>query len=130
MPFVLVFGIPKGTSQKTLWQIRREMVTTLADRIPGVKPSWVNTRFPADLIDDPEMPEDGGKTVFIQLNTAMFAKLDAAEANELAPRVTRALCNIVHRALNARFEVECMVMGANPAWINVVPADIPVPTPD
>ena len=130
MPFPLVFCMPEGTSQATFRQIRTEMVATLSAMIPKVKPGWVVPRFLADMADAPVTPDEGGSTILIQLDTAMFTKLDEAEANELAPRVTRALCNIAHRALNARFEVECMVMGANPAWISVVPADVPVPVPD
>lgn len=123
MPFVIVFGMPKGTPQGTLQMIRREMVQTLSSMIPAVKPHWVNPRFPADLVDDPVAPEDGGQTVFIQLNTAMFAK--AENPDELAPQVTRALCEIVHRALKGTREVECMVMAANPAWISVLEAVVP-----
>lgn len=129
MPFPLVFGMPEGTSQATFRQIRTEMVALLSAMIPKVKQSWVVPRFPADMADEPASPDEGGSTILIQLNTALFTKLNEAEANKLVPRVTHDLCSIVHRALDARFEVECMVMGANPDWIYFIPADVPVPVP-
>jgi len=103
------------------------MARTASELMPGVPLDWVDTYFPVDRLLRPVRNTVGARTVFIQLNTLMFARMhndpeQTANVDELAPKVTRALAQIVSTAIDGVLEVECFVPGGKPEWISLVPA--------
>ena len=120
MPFVTVKRLPEDASTNQLLQLRRDIVETV-HREMGVKREHVGVNMPSDLIDAPLVSEDGANTIQIELLTGLFATRN--NANELAPRVTKALATLVAKTFDGAFEAECFVIEVTPGWTSLVEAE-------
>lgn len=127
MPFVVVHGIPSGTDIEVLWTLRRSIVSCLStsmrldeDLDKPIPPHWIRPFFPADLLDEPTGEEDGAKTIYARIDTAMFSDLPHYAA--LPAKVAEKLAQVIWDAFEGTYEVEVFVGELHAKWKKLLPA--------
>ena len=114
MPFPIVFGIPEYTPMADLIELRRSIVASLAEAL-GCDASWIRPLFPRDLLPDALTAADGGETIYVRLDTAMFNGKEADD--ESVPLgVISTLARVVWNAFGGAYEVKVFVGDLNPSW--------------
>lgn len=111
MPFPMISGIPRGTSEELLRQLRLDVVACVSKHM-NVKPSWVHPFFLEDMLPTAVLPEEGSSTIYVRLDTAMFH--GKPEQHEVAGKVVTELAFVVWSAFKGRFEVECFIGDLDP----------------
>jgi len=113
MPFVNVLGIPAGTPQPDLMEMRREIVRAVSYFMTTRK-DWVRVNTFEDLLPEPVIEDDGSSLICVRLDTGMF---EGQDKDAMAPNlVTAALLEIVWNAFGGRYEVEVCVDQLHPDW--------------
>jgi len=116
MPFPIVSGIPKRTPVKLVSQLRRDIVAVLVNKL-NCSPAVITPFFPKDWLDAPVESEDGGKTIYIRLDTGMLDGWSSGEeADNLATELTGAVAQVVFDAFHGEIEVECFIGDLVPKW--------------
>ncbi len=119
MPFVIVHGIPEGANPSVLIALRRDMVASLAQNM-GVPTEWVRPFFVPDMLPPPTETEDGCATIYVRLDTGMFAgKLD----DDVSPiKAVENLARLIWVAFGGKYEVEVFVGDLHPKWKKLLAA--------
>lgn len=118
MPFPIVWGIPYGTPNFVLVELRKNIVATLAETMP-VKAGGIHVFFPDDMLGEPTDISEGSSTIYVQLDTAMF--FDRSDTDELVKKVLEAITLVIFEAFDGKYEVEAFVGDLNPAWKYLIP---------
>ncbi|MCA0452414.1 MAG: hypothetical protein LCI00_00380 [Chloroflexi bacterium] len=117
MPFIFVWGIPEATPKYTLVQLRRKLVSALAENM-GVDTSWVRVFFPSDRTGDPIEGENDH--IYVTIETGMFYK--KAEDDSTPKYATSVIAQLIWDVFEGQFEVECFIGNHNPAWVTLIEA--------
>lgn len=115
MPFPIVHGIPDGTPVQVVSQLRRDIVAALVNKLACL-PAIVTPYFPKDWLGDPAGPEDGGKTIYVRLDTGMLNGKSGRDTDDLATYLTGAVAKMVFDAFQGKIEVECFIGDLVPKW--------------
>jgi hypothetical protein len=123
MPFLMVHGVPPETPSTVLFALRRKLVRTIVKEM-NVPAQWVRIFFVPDMLGQPEVEQDGSRTVYVRLDTAMFNGVDSEAQDERANAVISAVAQMIWAALNKRYEVEVFVGELSSKWkILLLPED-------
>ncbi len=121
MPFPVVYGIPKYTSQEVLVALRRAIVASLTESM-HTPPEWNRPFFVADLLGEPIEPADGSKTIYVRLDTAMFYGKSEDEVGDLARKATAGLAVVIWKAFSGQYKVEVFIGDLNKNWKSLINA--------
>lgn len=124
MPFPVVYGIPKYTSQEVLVALRRAIVASLTETM-HTPVEWNRPFFVADLLGEPIERVDGSSTIYVSLDTAMFYGKSEGEVGNLARKATAGLAIVIWEAFDGKYEVEVFVGNLNPYWKSLFKAKVP-----
>jgi hypothetical protein len=119
MPFPIVYGIPQDTPETVLNGLRKDIVAVVA-KYMGCNTTWVRPFFPKDFLAEPTRESDGCKTIFVELETAMFYGNIGEEGDNKAKQVTKELATVIWAAFNGRYEVEVFINNLNPTWRHLI----------
>ncbi len=123
MPFPILYGIPKGTSEEAMCKLRVEIVSSLV-RTMGVPSNWVHPFFVDDLLGkEPEEEIEGSNTIYVRLDTAMLH--GKKDVDDLAVLVTSDLAHVVQQAFGGKYEVEVFIGDLDPKWRTLLKSDDP-----
>ena len=121
MPFPIVYGIPKYTSQKVLVALRKAIVASLPETM-GTPAEWNRPFFVTDSLGEPVEPSDGSSTIYVRLDTAMFYGKSEEDAGNLARKATAALAIVIWNAFDGEYDVEVFVGNLNSFWKSLINA--------
>ncbi len=113
MPFAVVHGMPLNMDIEFYSQIRREIVEVMFQAINSpwhsVKRSSMTVFMPVDLLDEPETPEDGGKTIYCRIDTALLTKPLVGQDEAIPGKLTSGVAKVLWDAFNGDYEVEVFI---------------------
>lgn len=119
MPFIVVYGIPAGTSRAHLRDLKAQIVATLSLSMKA-PPNWIRTFFVADMLADDSAeilsPVESCSTIYVRLDTGMFNDKNEAQATA----VTADLAHVIWRSFDGLREVEVFVGELNPALKTII----------